>query len=62
MKIVKVDNFDRDTYDDVLICDNINEYYGKIVVEALNNKLSGDRSDAYFRLVEDEYKLYKFEY
>ncbi|TPF18015.1 hypothetical protein [Priestia megaterium] len=62
MKVIKVDNFDREMYSDVLVCENINEYYGKIVVESLNKKLSGDRSDDYFRLVEDDYKLYKFEY
>lgn len=62
MKIVQVDNYDRDNVNDVLICENVDEYHGNIMVNALNNRLSGDWSDAYFVLKEDDYKLYKFVY
>ena len=58
MKIVRIDNFNRDTVSDVLVCENVNEYYGKFLVEALNNKYSGDYSEDFFRLVEDDYVLY----
>lgn len=60
MKIVRVDNFDREIYDDVLICENVSQYYGKDIVEFFNNR-EGEYSDWYYRLVEDDYKLFKFE-
>lgn len=62
MKIIKVDNFCRDNRDDVLIAENIkNKYYGEKIVNLLNSKESVDSED-YFKLVEDDYKLYEFEY
>jgi len=62
MKIIKVDNYDRELYDDVLISENIkNEYYGKLIVELLNNDSKRSDSD-YFRLVEDDYKLFERDY
>lgn len=62
MKIIAVDNFNRETHDDKLICENVNTYYAKIIVEFLNNKISGDYSDEYFKVVEDDYTLYKYEW
>lgn len=61
MKIICVDNFNRDTHSDRLVCENIDKFYGEIVVKSLNDKLSGEYSGSYFRLVEDDYKLYKYE-
>ena len=60
MKIVRVDNYDREIYDDDLIVENVNEIYGEELVEFLNSK-EPQHSDYYFRLVENDYKLYKFE-
>lgn len=62
MKIVKVDNFGRDTVDDILICENVTGFYGEMMVNALNNALSGEHSDSYFRLVSDDYKIHKYEW
>jgi len=62
MKIICVDNFNRETHDDKLVCENIDKHYGEIVVNALNDRLSNEHSDAYFRIVEDDYVLYKFEF
>jgi len=59
---MKIDNYDRELYDDVLISENIkNEYYGKLIVELLNNDSKRSDSD-YFRLVEDDYKLFERDY
>jgi len=55
MKIVAVDNFDRDNVSDLLVCEKIGEYYGHEVVQMLNKTFGGDR---FYRLVEDGYKLY----
>lgn len=61
MKIIMIDNYDRETIDDVLIAENISNFYASCVVEALNAKYSGDRSPYYFALVKDNHKLHKFE-
>lgn len=60
MKIICVDNYDREIYDDVLIAENVHKGYGKEIVDLLNNspkRVDGD----YFRLVDDNHKLFKFE-
>lgn len=61
MKIVCVDNFDREHVSDSLVVENIPEQAGKQVVDYLNRMLSGPHADRYYRLVEDSYKLYIFE-
>ena len=61
MKIVCVDNYDREFYDDILVCENIrNEKFGNIMVDALNSR-EGSNSEWFYKLVEDDYKLFKFE-
>ena len=61
MKIVRVDNYDRELYNDVLVCENIrNEKFGNIMVDALNSR-EGSNSEWFYKLVEDDDKLFKFE-
>ena len=61
MKIVSVDNFDREipgaTSDDKLVAENLSGYYASVIVEMLNKKFSSDR---YYRVAEDDYKLCEF--
>jgi len=61
MKIIKVDNFNRDYMKDVLIAESVRPYYIKSIVQALNDKYSGEDSDDYFRSVEDDYELRLFD-
>ena len=61
MKIVKTDNYGRDTESDVLVCENINTAYGTIIVNMLNNDPNRHHED-YFELLSDDYKLYEWEY
>lgn len=61
MKIICKDNFDRESVNDTLVCENVSEYYGEIIVDFLNAKLSGDYSPNFYRLVDDEYELYRWE-
>ncbi len=61
MKIICKDNFDRESFSDSLVCEKISEYYGEIVVNFLNANLSGDYSPNFYRLVDDDYELYKWE-
>lgn len=62
MKIVKADNFDREMYSETLVAQGITyRPYGECMVKALNDKYSGSESQDYYKLVEDDYELYKFE-
>ena len=57
MKIIGKSNFDLETESDILICENVNEYYGNKMVEYLNS-IGGSNSTYYFKKVEDNYVLY----
>ena len=59
MLIIKVDNFDRELYVDVVVCRDVKEVWGKRIVEFLNDKYSGDDNSAFFKLVPDDHKLFK---
>ena len=60
MKIIKMNNFDDETVDDFLVCDNIKDKeLGKIMLEALIAKCT-IYSIHFYKLVEDDYKLYEF--
>ena len=58
MKIIKVDNFDRDAVSDELIAMDVSERWSKWIVELLNVEYSGSSSSVFFRAVLDDYKLY----
>ncbi|MOA61330.1 hypothetical protein D3C78_1864400 [compost metagenome] len=58
MKIINADNFDRDSISDKLVCENISEYYGEIIVDFLNDRFSGDNSSDFYKVVDDDHKLY----
>lgn len=60
MKIIQVDNFNRESISDALIAENVSEYHGKIITNFLIEKLSGNDSHMFFRLVENDFKLYEF--
>jgi len=61
MKIILVDNFDRERINDILIAENVNKIWGARIVKFLRDTFSNSNSSDWFRLVEDDYKLYKFE-
>ena len=58
-KIIGIDNYDREIVNDELICENISEYYGKIFVDNLN-AMEKD-GPTFYKLVPDDYKLFKYE-
>jgi hypothetical protein len=60
LKIINVDNFDTETRSDILVCENIGEFYGKDIVKFLNQR-GGLGSMDYFKLVPDDYVLYVWE-
>ena len=61
MKIIQTDNFERDTVSDILIAKDISENFANIIVDALNTKYSSDYSPMFFKVVPENYKLYKWE-
>lgn len=60
MKIIGTSNFDLDNVDDILIADHLNEYYGELILKFLRNKMT-ENNTYYPILVDNDYKLYKFE-
>lgn len=58
MKIVTKDNYCRDLFTEIVITENVNEYYGKELVKLWNEKHWDEHSDSYLALVDDDYKLY----
>ena len=60
MKIIRVDNFDRDYIPDDLIAENVNEHSAKLIAKLLNEH-AGANSQDYFKAVPDDHKLYEFE-
>ena len=74
MKIIGVDNYDREMYGDVLVCENVkNDYYANKIVDVLNygRKLSDEErnnisfinsisliSDTFYKIVDDNYELF----
>ena len=61
MKIIQVDNFDRDSVSDILIAESMTDYWANKIVSWLNKKFSNeDSSPLFFKAVSDDYKLYKY--
>lgn len=58
MKIIAVDNFAREYIADTLIAENVNEYMGKRIVDLLNDK-ENEHSQDFYRLVPDDYVLWR---
>ena len=60
MKIIATSNFDNESVSDLLIAENINEYYSILIADYFNSRIKYD--DKYFyKPVMNDYKLYKFE-
>jgi hypothetical protein len=60
MKVVGVSNFCDETISDILVCSEVNNYYGQRIVEMLNFEVN-DYSRYYYKLKNDDYELYVWE-
>lgn len=62
MKIIAVDNYDRQGpgYDDRLVAENVSKPMADRIVTLLNGSLN-EHSEEFFRAVDDDYKLQEFE-
>ena len=61
MKVIKVDNFDRENRSDVVVCENVNSFYAPLIAKLLNSKLSGNNAPDFYKAVKDDYKLFIYE-
>ena len=59
MKIIAVDNVSDGS--DILICENVNNLFGKFFTEQLNGAFTLKYASRIYKLVEDDYELYKDE-
>lgn len=59
MKIVIVDNFDREMYDDRLAAENLPDKEAKLMADKMNAELS-EHEDIFYRAFPDNYKLRTF--
>lgn len=60
MKVICIDNFNREHISDTLFRDNLSEQEAMDIAKEQNRK-QGEFGDKYFRAVGDDYKLYRFE-
>lgn len=61
MKLVAVDNYDRETVSDILVAENVHSSFGNRIVELwTNNMLANQSEESFLKLVPDDYKLYEF--
>lgn len=61
MKIIWTDGYDRDYIDDKVVCENVrSNVEGEVMLAALRAAVKGSE-DQWYKLVEDDYKLKKFE-
>lgn len=60
MKIIGKSNYDLETVSDIVIAENICDGWGELIIAAMREFMS--ESETYYPLlVEDNYKLYKWE-
>jgi hypothetical protein len=64
MKIIMVDNFNRENISDKLIVEKVDKWWGETIVSLLNDhhhyRPNNPNNPNFFRLVKDDYKLYEF--
>lgn len=58
MKIVGVDNYGRESVADILVAENVPMHFAKDILEFLNKDVS-DNSAVWYRIVKDDYKLWR---
>lgn len=54
MKVIGINKFDKEKINDILVCENINGYYGELFRDLLNKM---NNSIYCYDLVQDNYEL-----
>jgi len=60
MKIVATSNFNEDNYSEYVICDHVNNYWGKLIEKLLQNKVK-EHDSAWPVLKPDDYVPFVWE-
>lgn len=60
MKIIVVDNYNREHVSDILVAGTVSKYFAELIVNKLNAS-EGEHSDTYYKAVPDDYVLYVFD-
>lgn len=60
VKIIRVDNFDREHVPDELIAENVDPKIATEITEFLNRKHSGIYSPDFYKVVPDDHKLHQY--
>lgn len=60
MKVIAVDNYNRENISDFLYLDGLSEDTAKEVANRLNAK-AGQDAERFYKAVTEDYQLYKFE-
>ena len=61
MKIIRVDNFNREDVSDVVVAENIsNKVFAEVMLKSLRDTSVRYHDPNWFVLVEDDYKLHIF--
>ena len=58
MKIVTKSNYNEELYVEKVIAENVDKYFGELLVKEYNNRYWNENSGDYLALVEDSYECY----
>lgn len=61
MKVIRASNFNDEMYSESFVTERVSETEATIIKRSLNSEASYDTCEVYYRIVKDDYKLYKFE-
>jgi hypothetical protein len=60
-KIIGVSNFDNETVSDTLVCEGMTQYWAKAIFNDCVGKLNTEYDYYFYKIVPQDYKLYKWE-
>lgn len=59
VKIIAVDNYDREHIADILIAENVQQHYAEGISDYLQSKYGGSQASRYYKAVANDYKLWR---
>ena len=61
MKIIAKSNFDDESFSEYTICEKLSDHWADIIWSYISDKYTTASSEEYFKIVPDDYELYKFD-
>lgn len=59
MKILAVDNYDRETVADIVVAENVQPYYAAAIADFLQGRFGGEGASRFYRAVDDDCKPWR---